>query len=203
MHFKIMLSLLVWLPSQMASAGWDLSLLRTLGEECAVESTEVEDSKLTVRFSRFTAELLEAATEHNSPAAQCSVVVGFKVPSGHRLDILTHRAFAYVTKNADSRVSLRANIAVNNQFFYLGGMLPEGSVLDQKVLLYKSFSVGESFPSCSSSETRVDVTLHWQLVTEATAVGGRAKLALAGEDLWTDAWIETKSCEESTHTLAL
>lgn len=197
------LGMSVLLASQEGRAEWDLSQLRALGAECLLGNTEVEDSKLTVRFSRFAAALEPFAHEHSMNVARCSIAVGFKVPPRHRLATLTHRVFAHVNKNSASQVSLKVNMVLNNQTFSLSGTLPEDSVLDQKVLLYKSFAPGDGFMNCGNSESDVNVTLNWQLFADATAPGGNARLTLAGDDLWTDTWIETRPCEESAHAFAL
>ncbi|MEN9529992.1 MAG: hypothetical protein RI932_1865 [Pseudomonadota bacterium] len=203
MKYFTVLGLSLLLASQEGWAEWDLSRLRALGAECLLGTTEVDDSKLTVKFSRFAAMLEPFVNEHSMNVARCSIAVGFKVPPRHRLATLTHRVFAHVNKNSDSQVSLQVSMVLNNQTFSFSGTLPEDSVLDQKVLLYKSFVPGDSFMNCSNSASDVNVTLNWQLLADATTLGGNARLTLAGDDLWTDTWIETRPCEESAHAFAL
>lgn len=198
------LGLLLWFSSQKAWAEWDVSRLRILDDACFIDHTEVEDSKLTVRFSRFSAELERAARVESFPSVvQCAVAVGFKLPPQRRLVSLTHRVFAYVNKTAASRVLMRVSMALNDEAFTFAGVLPEDSVVDQRLLLYKSFIPSNSLTVCNSEETELDVTLSWESSIEATAAGGRAKLNLVGDDLWTDFWIETSPCHESAHSPAL
>jgi len=203
MKFIALLCLLLWLPSQQVWAQWDVSQIRTLGEECLLDTSIIDDSKLTLRFSRFASVLEQAAAQPRSVAAQCSIEVSFTVPARHKVVTLTHRAFAQVTKNKASRVTMEVNLNLNEQAFAFSGRIPEGSALDQKVLLYKSFKPVDDLARCHEHETKISVILSWDLHAEAAASGGRARLSLSGEELWTDSWIETRPCDELAHASAL
>ena len=182
-------------------AQWDVSALRTLGGECFIADRAVDESKLTLKFSRFSASLDSFGVSLLVDEADCTAGVQFKVPPRRKLNSLTHRVFAYANKNESASIALDVVLSLDTHPFGIHGQLPSGSSFNNTVLLYKSFDAGSLY-ECSDEPRTVDVAMNWKLRVKSHGDNGRATLNLSGDDLWTDSWIETMPCD-STTTFAL
>lgn len=181
--------------NSLAFAQWDVSDFSVLGQGCEIEKKTVDESKLTLKFSHFSADLnLNGRT--GSDESDCTVSVRFKVPPRRKLSALTHRVFALANKNEKSEIELNVALSLDSNSYGLRGILPAGSSFNDLVLLYKSFDISRLY-ECLDEPQYVDVQLKWVLKVAALLPGARASLNLSGEDLWVDSWIATTDCELS------
>jgi len=197
MRCILIISLLLTCLGGEGWAQWDVSALRTLGGECFIADRSVDESKLTLKFSRFSASLDSFGGRLLVDEADCTAGVQFKVPPRQKLDSLTHRVFAYANKNEAASVALDVILSLYTHPFKIHGQLPDGTAFNNTVLLYKYFYAG-SFFECFDEARTVDVTMNWKLKVKSDGDNGRATLNLSGDDLWTDSWIETIPCDSTT-----
>lgn len=182
-------------------AQWDVSALRTLGGDCSISDRSVDESKLTLKFSRFFASLDSFGGSLLADEANCTAGVQFKIPPRQKLDSLTHRVFAYANKNETASVVLGVTLSLDTHSFKIQGQIPDGTAFNNTVLLYQSFYAG-SFFECFDEPRTVNVMLNWKLKVKSDGGNGRATLNLSGDDLRTDSWIETMPCD-STPSFAM
>ncbi|NBO37439.1 hypothetical protein EBU99_02520 [bacterium] len=180
-------------------AQWDTSTLHTLGSECGLLRSEVDESKLTIHFTDMLLDLPLDTRPGQSLSRNCSVALKFKVPAHHRVKTFTHRSLAFARKSSAAEVQLQFRGQAGGVAFAHSGTLPFGSPFEGKVLLYKAFLIGESI-ECQQQEQSIDVFGEWEIIAENRVSNATAMLSLSGENLWTDLWIETVACPSADTT---
>jgi hypothetical protein len=185
--------LLFFFVSGHGFAQWDISALQALGESCSLASSVVDETKLTLTFREFSAELPPQATHGVYEESECRVIVHFVVPPQKRATTFTHRIFAGVEKNASTQVSMKVDMRLGSIPFSLSGTLPAGADFTDEVLLYRAFDTASAF-ECSPFPQSLEVELSWKMRALAVSDNASGRISLSGDNRGSDSWIETQPC---------
>lgn len=183
-----------------ASAYWDFASIQSVDDVCSLSEVQVDESKLSIRLKEFKLDSNDIQVAGDKAIAECGSRATFVIPAKNRLSSLTHRVIARAAK--DEHVELRMHVAVESLFnrYEFRGVLPFGTIFDDRVLLYKSFDA-RNLVGCSDSEQKVSMKFTWTLEILKRELARLGRISMESEDSVTDTWLTTEVCH-SAGTLA-